>query len=252
MDFGIAGRVAIVTGATGGLGRAAATLLSAEGARVALFARTQATLKRTAAEISAATGHPVLAVAGDMSRTEDVSRLIDTVTRELGKPSILICVTGRPPRPRQVIEETGRERWVEAFNTCLMGAVNVISAVAPHMIEQGWGRIVSINTASVKQPMHQHGLSTIFRTGLAGYLKHLANETAHQGVTVNVVGPGSIGTDTFMTRPDAAERGKTIPVGRLGKPEECAAAAVFFCSQQAGFITGTTLQVDGGMTATLT
>lgn len=251
MDLGIAGRVAIVTGATGGLGGTAARMLSAEGARVALFARTASRVHAVGAQIEAATGNPVLPVAGDMTREADVARLLATVTAQWGRPTILVCVTGRPPRPRKVIEETEHARWVEAYQTCLMGAVNVIAAVAPGMVEQGWGRIVSINTASVKQPMHQHGLSTIFRAGLAGYLKHLANETAAQGVTVNVVGPGSIGTETFMTRPDAAARGKTIPVGRLGRPEECAAAAVFFCSQQAGFITGTTLQVDGGMTASL-
>ena len=251
MDLGIGGRVAIVTGATGGLGKAAANMLSAEGVRVALFARTAKTLRETAQEISGRTGHPVIAVPGDLGRTGDVVRLVETVTAELGSPDILIVITGRPPRPREVLKEDERPRWDEAYDTCLMGAVNVISAVAPGMIDRKWGRTVAMTSASVKQPMHQHGLSTIFRAGLAGYLKHLANENARHGVTVNMVGPGSIGTATFMTRPDAASRAKTLPMGRLGKPEECAAAAVFLASQNAGYITGATLQVDGGMTLAL-
>ena len=251
MDLGIAGRVAIVTGATGGLGKATAHMMSAEGARLALFARTADTLKRTAAEIQACTGNPVMAVPGDMTCSDDVARLIDVVTGELGSPDILVVITGRPPRPRQVLQENERARWDQAYDTCLMSAVNVISAMVPAMIEKKWGRIVVMTSASVKQPMHQHGLSTIFRAGLAGYIKHLANENACHGVTVNAVGPGSIATETFMTRPDAASRAKSLPMGRLGKPEECAAAALFFASEHAAYITGTTLQVDGGMTHAL-
>ncbi len=251
MDLGIAGRVAIVTGASGGLGKATARMLSAEGVRLALFARTLRPLQKAAEEIQSQTGNEVIAVAGDMCQVQDVERLVEKVKITFGSPGILIIVTGRPPRPRKVLEENERTRWNDAYDTCLMGAVNVISAVAPCMIEKRWGRIVSINSASVKQPMHQHGLSTIFRAGLAGYLKHLANENACHGITVNAVGPGSIGTDTFLTRPDAADRAKLLPLGRLGKPEECAAAAVFLASDLAGYITGTTLQVDGGMTLSL-
>lgn len=253
MDFGIKGRVAIVTGATGGMGKATAHLLSAEGVKLALFARTAETLEQTAAEIRAKTGNQVITVAGDQRKTEDVARLVRTVQEQLGRPEILILVTARSPHPsREVLNETERDRWEWAFETNLMGAVNVVSAVAPLMVAGKWGRIVSINSATVKQPMTRHGLSTVFRSGLAGYLKHLANETARDGVTVNVIGPASIGTETFMGRADAGERAKTVPMGRLGTPEECAAAAAFFCSAQAGFITGTTLQVDGGMTLSLT
>ena len=252
MDLGIAGRVAIVTGATRGIGKAAAGLLSAEGVRLAMFARTAETLEKAAAEIRGRTGNDVIAIAGDMCKPEDVARMVETVRKQFGAPEILILVTGRPPRPREVLQENERERWNEAFETTLMAPVNVLAAVAPLMVENKWGRIISINTASVKQPMPRHGLSTIFRTGLAGYLKHLANENARHGVTVNAVCPASIGTETFMTRSDATERAKTLPMGRLGKPEECAAAAVFLASENAGYITGATLQVDGGMTMSLT
>lgn len=253
MDFGIKGRIAIVTGGTAGMGKATAHLLAAEGCRVALFARTPENLERTAAEIRAKSGAEVITVAGDQRKAEDVARLVSTVRGQWGAPDILILVTARSPHPsREVLQENERERWEWAFENNLMGAVNVVSAVAPLMIEKRWGRIVSINSATVKQPMTRHGLSTVFRSGLAGYLKHLANESAAHGVTVNMIGPASIGTETFMGRADAQARASTVPMKRLGKPEECAAAAAFFCSDLAGFITGTTLQVDGGMTASLT
>lgn len=251
MNLGIAGRVAIVTGATRGIGKAAAGLLSAEGVRLAMFARTADALEKAAAEMRGRTGNEVITVAGDMCLPQDVARLVDAVRTQLGAPEILVLITGRPPRPREVLQENERERWNEAFETTLMAPVNMLSAVAPSMVENKWGRIISINTASVKQPMPRHGLSTIFRTGLAGYLKHLANENARHGVTVNAVCPASIGTETFMTRSDSADRARTLPMGRLGKPEECAAVAVFLASENAGYITGSTLQVDGGMTLSL-
>lgn len=253
MDLGIKGRIAIVTGATRGMGKAAAFMLSAEGVRIALFARTAETLESTAAEIRARTGNEVITVVGDQRKPQDVDRLVNTVKEKLGSPDILILITARSPHPsREVLQETDRARWEEAFETNLMGAVNVVSAVAPLMVEKKWGRIVSINSATVKQPMTKHGLSTVFRSGLAGYLKHLANENARHGVTVNSVCPASIATETFMSRADAADRAKTMPMGRLGRPEECAAAAVFLTSENAGYITGTILQVDGGMTLSLT
>lgn len=253
MDLGIKGRIAIVTGGTAGMGKATAHLLAAEGCRIALFARTQENLDKTATELRSRSGAEVITVAGDQRKPGDVARLVDTVKAKWGAPDILVLITARSPHPsREVLKENERERWEWAFENNLMGAVNVVSLVAPLMIEKRWGRIVSINSATVKQPMTRHGLSTVFRSGLAGYLKHLANESAQYGVTVNMIGPASIGTETFMGRADASERAKTVPMGRLGKPEECAAAAAFYCSELAGFITGTTLQVDGGMTASLT
>ena len=253
MDLGIAGKVAIVTGGTRGIGRATANMLSAEGVRVALFARTPETLEETAREIRSRTGHEVITVAGDQRKPEDVARLVSTVKEQLGSPDILILITAPSPRPKQeVLKETDRARWEQAFEGNLMGAVSVVASVAPLMVERKWGRIISVNSATVKQPMPEHGLSTVFRCALAAYLKHLANENARHGVTVNSVCPASIATESFMAGPHAADRAQTVPVGRLGRPEECAAAAVFLASAHAGYITGSLLQLDGGMTQSLT
>jgi 3-oxoacyl-[acyl-carrier protein] reductase len=253
MDLGIRGRVAIVTGGTRGMGRSTANFLAADGAKVALFARTVQALEETAAELRSRTGADVLTVAGDQRNPADVARLVSTVKEKWGGPDILILITGNSPAPtREVLKETERARWEQAFETNLMAAVNVVSAVAPLMVERKWGRIVCINSATVKQPLPEHGLSTVFRSGLQGYLKHLANENARHGVTVNSVCPSSVGTERFLKRPDAAERAKDVPMGRLGKPEECAAAAAFLCSELAGYITGGIVQVDGGKTLSLT
>jgi len=121
----------------------------------------------------------------------------------------------------------------------------------PAIVERGWGRVVAITSASVKQPMPKHSLSTPFRAAVTGMYKHLANEIAHTGVTVNVVAPGSIGTHSLVTSYDPIKRAQSLPVKRLGRPEELAAAVAFLVSDLAGFITGVSLQVDGGMLASL-
>lgn len=252
MDLGIAGKVAIVTGSTRGIGKACAAALAAEGVRIALFSRTQEALDAAAADIRARHECEIITVAGDMTKREDVARLLSTVQGKLGRPDILVLITGRPPRHlREVLDENEDERWEDAYQTNLRGAVFLLEAVTPLMVEAKRGRIVVITSASVKQPMPKHGLSTIFRAGLAAYLKHLANEVARNGVTVNAVAPASIGTEGFLQRPDLQARIDSSPVGRLGTPEECAAAVAFLASEPAGFITGVTLQVDGGMTLSL-
>jgi len=252
MDLGLSGRVAVVTGATGDMGRACADLLVAEGARVAIMSRDPAKLESVAADIRARHGGEIVAIPGDLTKPEDSARLLDTVVSNWGPPEVLCLITGRPPRHlREVLDEDEPERWDEAYRTNLMGAVNLLSTFAPPMVENGYGRIVVITSASVKHPMPKHGLSTIFRAGVAAYVKHLANEIAHTGVTVNAIGPASIGTASFRQRPDLQARIENCPMRRLGRPEECAAAVAFLASEQAGFITGTTLQVDGGMTLSL-
>lgn len=246
MDTGISGRTAIVTGASRGLGRACAEALAAEGARLLLFSRSAEPLEQCAADLCAK-GADATAVAGDMSSAADVARL---VTAAGGAPDILVLNTGRPPlQLQEVLNETDEERWAHAHETQLKAAVRVLSAIAPLMVERRHGRIVAITSATVKQPMPRHGLSTIYRAGLTAYLKHLANEIVVSGVTVNAVCPASIGTEGFLASFDRATRAKQVPMQRLGTPEELAAAVVFFASEKAGFITGASLQVDGGMTA---
>jgi 3-oxoacyl-[acyl-carrier protein] reductase len=252
MNLGIAGRTAIVTAANGGLGSAVASRLAAEGANLVLFSRSQEALVEMAAGLERQHGVRALAVAGDMGVRQDVQRLVTQVQDTFGGPDILVLNTGRPPLPgRDLMDETDDARWEEAYRTQLWGAMLVSQAIAPLLVQRKWGRIVCIGSASVKQPMPRHVLSTVFRAGVTGLMKHLANEVGAHGVTVNTVCPASVETDSLSRSYDLRERLARIPVGRLGRPEELAAAVAFFASDLAGFITGTSLAVDGGMVSAL-
>ena len=252
MNLGITGKTAIVTASSGGLGEFAARALAAEGANLVLFARSVDTLRAKAAEIAKQHGVRVLPVAGDMRIAADVNRLLSETQREFGGPDILVLNTGRPPVPmREVLDENDDERWQDAYETQLRGAVRVVAKVAPLLVARGWGRIVGITSASVKQPMTKHGLSTVFRAGLTGYLRHLANEIAATGITVNTVCPASVGTEAMEKSYDLKLRAQQVPMRRIGRPEELGAMVAFLCSDLAGFTTGAAIQVDGGMVASL-
>ena len=253
VDYGLSGQYAVVTGASRGIGLACARALAAEGVNLILFARSAGPLAESADRLSADYPVQVHAVAGDMCRREDVARLLAHLDDRHIEPGILVLNVGRPPaKMREVLDEDDENRWQMAHDTQLRGAVNIVSALAPRMVQRKHGRIVAITSATVKQPMLRHGLSTVYRAGLAAYLKHLANEIAPSGVTVNSVCPASIATDSFVSSYNPVERAKSVPMKRLGTPDELAATVVFFASAQAGFITGASLQVDGGMTASLT
>ena len=251
MNLGLDGKVAIVTGASGGLGSAIARRLAAEGASVALFSRSEAPLRSLAASIEKEHGTRALCVAGDMGQPADVQRLVEQTVAELGGIDILILNTGRPPLPgRDAMDENDDARWEQAYRTQLWSAVQVTRAVVPLLVARRWGRVVSIGSASVREPMPKHTLSTVFRAGVSSLMKHLANEVAPHGVTVNTICPASIETDGLARSYDLNERLKNIPAGRLGRPEECAALVAFIASDLAGFITGTSLLIDGGMVGT--
>lgn len=248
MDLGIAGKTAIVTACSSGLGEAVARALAAEGVNLVMFARSADTLRAKAADIAKQYGVRVLPVVGDMCAAADVDRLINETQHTFGSIDILALNTGRPPVPmREVLDENEEERWRQAYETQLWGAVLVVGKVAPLMVARGWGRIVGITSATVKQPMTRHGLSTVFRAGLTGYLKHLANEIAATGVTVNTVCPASIGTEAMEKSYDLALRTQQVPMRRIGRPEELGAMVAFLASQHAGYTTGAAIQVDGGM-----
>lgn len=253
MDLGIAGKTAVVTGASSGLGEAIASRLAAEGANLVLFARRGPLLEQQAATLSKQYGVAVAVVAGDMTRAEDVARLTEAASSLKGGPDILVLNTGRPPSPmREVLEETDDARWEEAYKVQLWGGIMVARAITPKLVAKGWGRVVAVTSATVRQPMVKHGLSTVFRAGLTGFLKHLANEVAATGVTVNNVCPGSVATESLRRSYNVDDRAATLPMRRVGRPEEVADTVAFFTSHNAGFITGASLQVDGGQVASLT
>ena len=252
MNLGISGKVALVTACSSGLGKAVVETLAAEGTKLIIFSRSEEKLRAIAADIEQRYSVPVLVVPGDMSVEKDVERLTSEIEQRFGGLDILVLNSGRPPNPmREALKETENERWEKAYRTQLWGPLLVARKIVPLIVKRGWGRVIAITSASVKQPMGHHTLSTVFRTGVTGYMKHLANEIAASGVTVNMVCPASIGTEGLKSTYNEAERIKTVPVRRLGKPEELAAAVAFFASEQAGFITGASLQVDGGMVGAL-
>lgn len=254
MDLGLTGRHVLLTGASRGIGRACAEGFAREGARLLLFSRSAGPLEETAAALRTRFSADVEVLAGDMASESDVAALRQVVLRRCdGAPDVLVLNTGRPPlKLREVLDENDPARWTAAHDTQLKGGVQVLATIAPLMVARKRGRIVAITSATVRQPMPRHGLSSVFRAGLTAYLKHLSNEIAHSGVTVNSVCPASIGTEGFLASYNAADRAKSIPLQRLGTPDELAAAVLFYASEQAGFITGTALAVDGGMTASLT
>ena len=251
MDFGIAGKRAVVFGGSAGLGFAVCEALAAEGVNLVLFSRDPGRLAASQAELKKRFGVAVDAVSGDITVKKDVVALAGTL-QSTGGIDILILNTPRPPSPmRELLAENEDDRWEQAYQHQLNCALMVIREVSPLLLDRGWGRVVAITSASVKQPMARHALSTIFRAGAQAALKHLAMETASRGVTVNAVAPATILTPTFGTYHNVEARVQAVPVKRLGKPEELAAAVVFLASQQAGYITGQVIQVDGGMTLSL-
>ena len=258
MDLGIKGKTALVVAASKGMGRASALGLAAEGARVVMCARGEAALKDAAAEVKQKTGAEVLALAADASRAADISKVVAEANRAFGGVDILVAnVGGPPPGPFEAMTD---EQWKAAFEQVHLSTVRFIREVLPHMKQARWGRILAIQSSSVKQPVDGLVLSNGIRPGIAGLFKTLAGDLAPHGITVNLVLPGRIMTDRFREhQTDRATRsGVTlekqmelssadIPMGRIGTPEEFAAMVVFLASARASYVTGTAVQVDGGL-----
>ena len=253
MDLGIKGKVALVTASSAGMGRNIANALAAEGVDLVLFARTAEKLGAVAEEIRQRHGVKALAVPGDMLVQADVERLATEVREAFGGLDILVLNTGRAPNPlRATLEETEAERWHEAYHNQLWGTIQVANGVMPLMLERRWGRVIAITSSSVKQPMPHHSLSTVFRAGVTAYVKHLANEVGAKGITANCVAPALIDTShrkgaAAYTPAQAEARRKLTPLGRMGRQEEVCGVVTFLASMQAGFITGSTINVEGGM-----
>jgi 3-oxoacyl-[acyl-carrier protein] reductase len=246
MDLGLRDRVALVTAGSKGIGRAIAEGLAAEGARVALTSRSQATADEVAARIDGARGY-----AFDSGDLDAVAPLLDAVERDLGPIDVYIANTGGPPAGDPLAFTP--EQRAAAQRTLLISPMTILERVLPGMRQRGFGRVVAIGSMAVREPIDALQLSNAHRPGLVAAFKVLARQSAGDGVTLNTVHPGQIATDwmidTAGSLEAAQERAKeTIPAGRLGTVEELAAAAIFLCSQPAGYITGTTLLVDGGLT----
>jgi 3-oxoacyl-[acyl-carrier protein] reductase len=232
MDLGLTGKVALVIGASKGIGQAIAAELAAEGAIVAASSRSTERF------------------AWDTSDLDGAGRLVHEVEEQLGPVDILVCNTGGPP-PGDPLSFT-REQWETAYRSLVLAPMALIERVLPSMRERGWGRILNVASTSVREPIAPLMLSNTHRSATVAAFKTLARQVAGDGVTLNTVLPGRIATDrlrdTDGSLDAAAEAARTqVPAGRLGQPAEMAAAATFLASERAAYITGETLAIDGGL-----
>jgi 3-oxoacyl-[acyl-carrier protein] reductase len=246
MDLGLQGRVALVMGASRGLGRAIAGALAGEGARVALASRSRDGIEAAAAEIGGE-AEPFVADAADLER---LAELPGEVEAALGPVEILVANTGGPPLGGALDHEL--DEWELAYRSLVLAPRVLAGAVVPGMRERGWGRIVSVGSSSTREPISGLNLSNSHRMAAVGFLKTLSREVAADGITVNTVATGSFATDRLadpsgsLAPAEAAAR-ERIPARRLGKPEEYGDLVAFLCSERAAYITGTTVPIDGGL-----
>jgi 3-oxoacyl-[acyl-carrier protein] reductase len=259
VDLGLKGKVALVVAASKGMGKASAMGFAAEGARVTMCSRGEADLTAAAEDVRKRTGAEVLAIPADANKPEDIERVVAKTREKWGGVDVLVAnVGGPPPGP---FEQMTDEHWLAAFQQVHLSTVRFIRAVLPDMKKKKWGRILAIQSSSVKQPVEGLILSNGIRPGIAGMFKTLAGDLAKEGITVNMVLPGRIRTDRFMGhQKDLAARAgisleewiatrstPDIPMGRIGTPEEFGDMVVFLGSQRASYVTGCVVQVDGGL-----
>ena len=249
MDLGLDGRVALVTGGSKGIGFGIAAGLAAEGARVAVASRDAERVREAAERIG---GHGVVFDSADL---DAVPGVIGDVESALGPIDVYVANTGGPPAGADPLAFT-REQWEEAHRTLVLSPMAFLERLLPGMQERGWGRVVAVSSSAILEPLATIQLSNAHRPGLAAAFKVLAKRVAADGVTLNSVLPGRIATERSVATSGSLEEAEAaaraeVPAGRLGTVEEMAAAAVFLCSAPASYITGTTLLVDGGMTASV-
>lgn len=245
MDLGIAGRRAAVAGASAGLGLACAQALAAEGVRVALCGRDGVRAGAAAAAIREAGGDAV-GLSADVSTVAGASGFVAASAEALGGVDILVANAGGPPTG--TFGSTDLDAYAPALELNLLSTVAMCKAAVPAMVDRGWGRVVAITSISVRQPMETLILSNTARAGVTGFLKTLATEVAAHGVTVNSVQPGSHATERLrqVYGGDLGEAGRGVPTGTVGDPRDFGAAVAYLCSEQARYITGVALPIDGG------
>jgi len=262
MDLGLAGRVALVCGSTKGIGRGVAKALAQEGARVALNGRHESAVDQAARQLAAETGQTVSPFVADVGIEAQAAALVTRVHHELGRLDVLFCNASGPPAA--AFSQQTAEAFHRAIELNLLSTVHLARAAVPLMRKRQWGRIICLTSVAAKQPLPGLILSTTARAGVLGFSKALADEVAAEGITVNVVCPGFIATERITelaeTRAKREQRASQeimremvaeIPLGRMGRTEELAAAVAFLASERASYITGAVLQVDGGFTRSI-
>ena len=262
MDLGLTGKVALVGGASQGMGKAIARCFAQEGAKVSICARGGEALERAAEEIREATGGDVLATVADMSRYDDIRNFVDRSVEAFGRVDVVVNNAGGPPFGP--FESLSEDDWTAAYNLSLMGTVRLTRETVPHMKKAGAGRIINITSYGIKEPIAGLILSNTFRTGVVGWTKTLSRELAPDNILINTVLPGRIDTERHhslnvarakrLNRPleEVQEQSKAeIALGRFGQSEEVADLVVFLGSDRASYITGTAILIDGGLVKTL-
>jgi 3-oxoacyl-[acyl-carrier protein] reductase len=254
MDLGLRGKLALVTGASSGLGRASALALAAEGARVAVAARRRDLLDAVAADARAAGAPDAAGYHVDLADAASIDALLAAVRERQGEPAILVANSGPPPPG--TAETLTLAQWDAAYAPTMRAMLQLVDGVLPAMRAAGWGRIIYIGSSALKTPIPNLALSNAFRAGVLGALKSLSLGVAADGVTVNTIAPGRIETDRArQIYADPAVRAKQvaqIPAGRFGEPGEFGPLVAFLAGEPARYITGTTIAVDGGLSPTLT
>jgi 3-oxoacyl-[acyl-carrier protein] reductase len=257
MNLGLSGKVAVVAGASAGIGRAAALALAREGCRVAIVSRSRERIEAAAAAIASESGAEVLPIAADV-REEAASAAIETaVASRFGAAGVLVTNAGGPPPGR--FDEVGEVAWDEAYRLTLLSVARLARAFLPGMRAARWGRIVNVASMSLREPIDGLLLSNVMRAGVAALAKTLANEAARDGVLVSTVCPGYTDTERLseLSSRVAAERGvseaevraawaASTPLGRLARPEEIGDVIAFLASERASYVTGIVVAVDGG------
>ena len=244
MDLGLSGRTAAVAGASAGLGLATAQALAAEGVTVAICGRDRERIEAAARTV----GGNAVPIVADLGTPDGATAFVEEAVAALGQVDVLVPNAGGPPAG--TFASTPLDAYLPALQLNLLSTVAMCQAAVPAMVDRGWGRVVAITSASVRQPLPSLILSNTARAGVTGFLKTLSLEVAAHGVTVNSVQPGLHATDRLkhLYGDDTSAAAKDVPTRTVGRPEDFGAVVAFLCSDAARFVTGAALPVDGGNT----